>query len=108
ATTHSRTNPLLLRTGRDGHVSPPARGVGPPQSKTLDVGVGMRAILRVASLIGALLPTLAVSQQTDLLCVTVMTKKQRTALLEGKDARQLEREGYPSDPYAVYLKAKEI
>jgi len=68
----------------------------------------MRAILRVASLIGALLPTLAVSQQTDLLCATVMTKKQRAALLEGKDARQLEREGYPSDPYAVYLKAKEI
>ena len=66
------------------------------------------AFIRLTALLCATLPTLAVSQQMDSLCAKVMTKKERAALLEGKDRRQMEREGYPSDPYALYYKAKEI
>ena len=68
----------------------------------------MRTILTLAALIATVLPALAISEQSDTLCARVMTKKERAALLDGKDARQMEREGYPTDPYEVYRRAKEI
>src|SRR5438105_890189 len=58
--------------------------------------------------IALLVPTLGMSQQTDTLCPRVLSKQERTALIRGKDVRQMEREGYPSDPYVMYSKAKEI
>jgi hypothetical protein len=68
----------------------------------------MRTLLTFAAVVAAMLPALAISQQSDTLCTKVITKKERAALLEGKDARQMEREGYPTDPYEVYGRAKEI
>lgn len=44
----------------------------------------------------------------DSQCPTVMTKAARAALLQGRDPRAMEREGYPSDPNVQYQKAKEI
>lgn len=68
----------------------------------------MTPLIRLTALLCAVLPTLALSQTKDPLCARVMTKKERAALLEGKDRLQMQREGYPSDPYSVYSRAKEI
>src|SRR5262245_46011366 len=72
------------------------------------MNVSTNAWRRVLASIALLVPAFGLSQQTDTLCPKVMSKQERTALIRGKDVRQMEREGYPSDPYVMYSKAKEI
>ncbi len=44
----------------------------------------------------------------DSQCSKIPSQKERVERLKGHDPRELERQGYPSDPIVVYQKAKEI
>ena len=44
----------------------------------------------------------------DSQCGKVQSKKERTAQLQGRDPRAMQREGYPDDPNVQYRRAKEI
>ncbi len=71
----------------------------------------MKTKLFVATVLFTISEVAAADQgqgRRDPQCDSVPTQKERTARLQGRDPRAMEREGYPSDPNVVYQRAKEI